>query len=187
MSPDGEVLSVYDKIHLVPFGEYVPLRNFLPFVRKLTVGIGDFMSGRTYTVMDTPFARISTPVCFEIIFPGLVRKFVHGGANLIVTVTNDAWFGQSSAPYQHFSMAVLRAVENRVPVVRAANTGISGFIDAKGRIRQKSGIYEEDVLTDDLTLNTFQESFYSRYGDLFAFLCIMSSVLLVANNIHPKK
>ncbi len=187
MSPDGEVLSVYDKIHLVPYGEYVPLRKILPFIKKLVVGVGDFMQGKEYTVTDIPGARISSPICYEIIFPGLVRKFADKGANLFVTITNDAWFGRTSAPYQHFSMAVFRAVENRVPVIRAANTGISGFIDAKGRIQKKSGIFVEAVLTDDVTLESFKKSFYSRYGDLFAFLCIISFVLLIANNVYPKK
>ncbi|MEE8329950.1 MAG: apolipoprotein N-acyltransferase [Thermodesulfovibrionia bacterium] len=187
MSPDGEVLSVYDKMHLVPYGEYVPLRKIFPFIGKLVVGIGDFIQGKEYTVMDMPGARVSSLICYEIIFPGLVRKFADKGANLFVTITNDAWFGRTSAPYQHFSMAVFRAVENRIPVIRAANTGISGFIDAKGRIQKKSGIFVEAVLTENITLESFKKSFYSRYGDLFAFLCIISSVLLIANNIYPKK
>lgn len=187
ISPDGEVLSVYDKIHLVPFGEYVPLRKFLPFIEKLVVGIGDFKPGKEYTIMDVPPAKISNLICYEIIFPGLVRKFADKGANLFVTITNDAWFGSTSAPYQHFSMAVFRAIENRAPVLRAANTGISGFIDAKGRIKRKSDIFVEAVLTDDLTIESFKKSFYSRYGDLFAFLCIISSVLLIADNIYPKR
>lgn len=186
LSPDGMVLSIYDKIHLVPYGEYVPLQRLFPFVKKLVVAVGDFSPGKEYTVMQTPFARIGNLICYEIIFPGLVRKFVHRGADLLVTITNDAWFGRWGAPYQHFSMAVLRAVENRVPVVRAANTGVSGFIDAKGRIKRKSDIFVKAVLTEDLTVGAFKKSFYSRYGDLFAFLCIISSILLVANNIPSR-
>ncbi len=187
MSPDGGVLSVYDKVHLVPFGEYVPLREMFPFVDKLVVGIGDFLPGGEYTVMDIPSARISTLICYEIIFPGMVRKFANKGANLFVSITNDAWFGRTSAPYQHFSMAVFRAVENRVPVLRAANTGISGFIDTRGRIQGESDIFIEDVLTQSLTIGFFKKSFYSRYGDLFAFFCIIIFVLLMANNIYPGK
>jgi apolipoprotein N-acyltransferase len=187
MSPEGDVVSVYDKIHLVPYGEYVPLRKIFPFIGKLVVAIGDFKRGKHFTVMETPTARISSPICYEIIFPGMVRKFVKNGANLLVTVTNDAWFGRSSAPYQHFSMAVLRAVENRVPVIRAANTGISGFIDARGKIKGKSEIFVKAVLTDDLFIGSFDRSFYTKYGDLFVFFCIMSTVLFIANNISPKK
>jgi apolipoprotein N-acyltransferase len=186
LSPDGEVQSVYDKIHLVPYGEYVPLRNFLPFIEKLVIGIGDFTTGQEHTVMRMLPAKISILICYEIIFPGLVRKFTEKGANLIVSLTNDAWFGRSSAPYQHFSMAVLRAVENRVPVVRSANTGVSGFIDAKGNIKRKSKIFVQDVLTEDIRLGSFEKSFYAKYGDLFIFLCIISCVLLIANNIYPK-
>jgi apolipoprotein N-acyltransferase len=187
MSPEGEKVATYDKIHLVPFGEYIPLRRLFPFIGKMVVAVGDFVAGREYTVMDVQKAKISSPICFEIIFPGLVRKFVYNGANLIVTVTNDAWFGRSSAPYQHFSMAVFRAVENRVPVVRAANTGVSGFIDAKGRIKKRSDIFVKSVLTEDISLRGSQKSFYSKYGDLFAFFCIISCVLLLANNTYQKK
>lgn len=187
MSPDGNVSAHYDKIHLVPFGEYVPLRWLFPFIGKLVVDVGDFQSGTEHSVMEVPGARISSPICFEIIFPGLVRKFVNKGANLIVTVTNDAWFGATAAPYQHFSMAVFRAVENRVPVIRAANTGISGFIDPLGRVVKKSDIFVESVLTEDVSVGTFRKSFYAKYGDLFAFLCIIMCVLLMANNVYVKK
>ncbi|MEK7308925.1 MAG: apolipoprotein N-acyltransferase, partial [Nitrospirota bacterium] len=194
MSPGGEVKSTYDKIHLVPYGEYVPLRKFFPFIGKLVAGIGDFRAGNEHTVMDIQPrndlrqpARIGNLICYEIIFPGLVRKFSNNGANLLVTITNDSWFGRSSAPYQHFSMAVFRAVENRAPVVRAASTGISGFIDAKGRIIRKSDIFSRTVLTEDIRIGSFKKTFYTGYGDLFAFLCIISCVLLIANNIYPKK
>lgn len=187
MSPDGKVLSEYDKIHLVPYGEYVPLRRFFPFIEKLVVGIGDFVPGEEYTVMDMQKAKVSPLICYEIIFPGMVRKFADKGANLFVTITNDAWFGRSSAPYQHFSMAVFRAIENRAPVLRAANTGISGFIDTRGRIKGKSDIFVESVLTGEVAIGSLKKSFYTKYGDLFAFLCIISCVLLIANNIYPKK
>jgi len=187
LSPEGKVISIYDKIHLVPYGEYVPLKRFFPFIEKMVVGIGDFIPGDEYVVMDTPLAKIAPLICYEIIFPGLVRKFVNRGANMIVTITNDAWFGRTSAPYQHFSMAVLRAVENRTPVVRAANTGISGFIDSRGRIIQKSDIFTQTILTEDIPLATSERAFYTRYGDLFAFLCIIITILLISNTLFPEK
>ncbi len=188
LSREGKLLSTYDKIHLVPYGEYIPLKTLFPFINKLTAGIGDFVPGKEPVVMKTSFANIGNLICYEIIFPGLVRKFVNQGADLLVTITNDAWFGRTSAPYQHFSMAVFRAVENRVPVVRAANTGISGFIDAKGRIKRKSDIFVEDMLSEEVTIGAFGKSFYAKYGDLFAYLCIISSVLLIGNNFfHEKK
>ncbi len=178
LSPEGEVLSMYDKMHLVPFGEYVPFRRFLPFISKLVVAVGDFVIGKETVVMETPFAKIGNLICYEIIFPGLVRQFVDKGANVLVTITNDAWFGRTPAPYQHFSMALFRAIENRVPVIRAANTGISGFIDAKGRIINKSDIFVESVLTETISVGN-EKSFYSRNGDLFAYICATGLVVLV--------
>ena len=182
ISPGGSVLSVYDKIHLVPFGEYVPLGQYFPFIKKMVVAVGDFVPGKEYVVMNTPFARIGNLICYEIVFPGFVREFVEKGADVLVTITNDAWFGRTSAPYQHFSMAVFRAVENRVPVIRSANTGISGFIDDRGRILNSSAIFTETSLTEEVMIGG-SKSFYTRYGDMFAFLCILCSVLLLFNNI----
>jgi apolipoprotein N-acyltransferase len=173
---------VYDKIHLVPFGEYVPLGQYFPFIKKMVVAVGDFVPGKEHVVMNTPFARIGNLICYEIVFPGFVREFVEKGADVLVTITNDAWFGRTSAPYQHFSMAVFRAVENRVPVIRSANTGISGFIDDRGRILNSSAIFTETSLTEEVMIGG-SKSFYTRYGDMFAFLCILSSVLLLFNNI----
>lgn len=187
ISSDGEVVSMYDKIHLVPFGEYVPLGKFFPFIKKLVVAAGDFRPGDEYTVMEMLPAKIAGLICYEIIFPGLTRKFVNKGANVIVTITNDAWFGKTPAPYQHFSMAVFRAVENRTPVIRAANTGVSGFIDTKGRIVGKSDIFVEAKMTEELSIGSEDKTFYTKFGDLFAFLCIISSVILIANCFFPEK
>jgi apolipoprotein N-acyltransferase len=186
LSPEGSIVSVYDKIHLVPYGEYVPFRKFFPFIEKITAGIGDFLAGEKPIVMETPFAKIGNLICYEIIFPGLVRTFVDRGANVLVTITNDAWFGRTAAPYQHFSMAVFRAVENRVPVVRAANTGISGFIDSRGRILNKSDIFVEAALTEEISTGN-QRSFYTKHGDLFAYICIACSVLLMISRSTTQK
>ncbi|HDH34415.1 MAG TPA: apolipoprotein N-acyltransferase, partial [Nitrospirae bacterium] len=182
LSPQGDVASVYDKMHLVPYGEYVPFRNLIPFVRRLTAGIGDFIPGEEYLVMKTPFAKIGNLICYEIIFPGLVRSFVEKGANVLVTITNDAWFGRTSAPYQHFAIAVFRAIENRVPVIRSANTGISGFIDTRGRISKTSDIFVEAVLTEKVAVGT-SRSIYTEYGDIFAYLCIAGAMLIIIRNI----
>jgi apolipoprotein N-acyltransferase len=182
LSPEGNVLSIYDKMHLVPFGEYVPLKKFLPFIDKLVVAVGDFVPGKEYVVMDTPFAKIGNLICYEIIFPGLARELVDRGANVLVTITNDAWFGRTSAPYQHFSMAVFRAVENRVPVVRSANTGISGFIDPGGRIVNESNIFIETAMTESVPLGK-DKSIYTRVGDVFAWICVAGSLLMVVIRI----
>lgn len=191
LSGEGTLLSRYHKLHLVPFGEYVPLKSVLFFVEKMVQAIGDFEPGNDYTVMTVPDGnspshevRFSTVICYEIIFPDLVRRFVDKGAQVVTTITNDAWFGKSAAPYQHFSMAVFRAVENRVPIARAANTGISGFIDAQGRILTASAIFTEAYLTQALVPGN-TKTFYTRFGDLFSYACVILSIVLLVP--IPKK
>ncbi len=187
---DGMTKAVYHKIHLVPFGEYVPLKNsILFFVNKLVQASDDFQPGAEHTVMKVrrpsgSDVAISTVICYEIIFPDLVRRFVNEGATVMTNITNDAWFGRTGAPYQHFSMTVFRAVENRVPIARAANTGISGFVDAKGRILGTSDIFTEAHLTRTLVPGS-TKTFYTRYGDVFAYLCSLAGLVLLA--LPPKK
>ena len=178
LSPQGDVASVYDKMHLVPYGEYVPFRDLIPFAKRLTAGIGDFYPGEEHLVMKTPFAKIGNLICYEIIFPGQVRSFVENGADVLVTITNDAWFGRTSAPYQHFAIAVFRAIENRVPVIRSANTGISGFIDSKGRISNTSDIFVEAVVNEKVIAGK-RRSIYTEYGDIFVWLCVIGSFMLI--------
>jgi apolipoprotein N-acyltransferase len=185
ISPSGEVVGKYDKIHLVPFGEYVPLQDFLFFIGSLGEGIGDFKSGKKIYNFPLPQGRFGVLICFEIIFPDLCRKFVKQGANFLVTITNDAWFGRTSAPYQHFSMAVFRAVENHVFVVRAANTGITGIVDPKGKILRKGGIFEQEAMNGTIHLSN-QKTFYTLYGDLFAWACSAFSILLLAYALTRK-
>lgn len=187
ISSSGTIEGQYHKIHLVPFGEYVPFSSFLSFIHKMVEGIGDFLPGDSYSTMKLGQVKFGVVICFEVIFPELVRKFVEKGAKFMVTITNDAWFGETSAPYQHFSMVVFRAIENRVPFARAANTGISGFIDAQGKILKKSTLFEETTLRETLYPN-YEPTFYTKHGDLFAILCvIMSSFLIILNFILPSK
>lgn len=183
LSPSGNIVSRYDKIHLVPFGEYVPLSKILFFIDKMVVGIGNFVPGERYTVMDTREGRFGVVICFEVIFPDLVRRFVADGAEFMTTITNDAWFGASSAPYQHFSMVVFRSIENRVPFIRAANTGISGTIDAYGRIRKSTNIFIEDKVIDEIALRN-KTTIYTEYGDIFAYLCVIIITLLVGRKFY---
>lgn len=172
LSPAAEVVGRYDKIHLVPFGEYVPLSSILFFVNKLVEGIGEFIPGRDATVMEVAGTRVGTVICFEVIFPEVVRRFAQNGATVMTTITNDAWFGDSAAPYQHFSMVVFRSIENRVPFARAANTGISGFIDAHGRIIKQSPLFTEAALTQSLHPG-IRRTLYTAYGDVFAIGCVI--------------
>lgn len=177
ISPKRELLGRYDKIHMVPFGEYVPLKSVLFFINKLAYGIGDFEGGRTYTVFDTPGGRFAVTICYEAIFPDQVRRYVKEGAEFLVNITNDAWFGRSAAPTQHLAMAVLRAVENRRYLVRAANTGISAIVDSSGRILHASDLFVPTVITDQIRVERAQ-TFYTRYGDLFAWTCVIFTVVV---------
>jgi apolipoprotein N-acyltransferase len=180
LNREGKNIYEYDKIHLVPFGEYVPLRSVLFFIDKLVAGIGDYVPGEEYARAETNFGSFGTMICYEIIFPGLVRKFFTDGGDFIITITNDAWFGKTAGPYQHFSMAVFRAIENRKPVIRAANTGISGFIDSSGRVLSETPLFQRLVLSGQVKTDRTM-TFYTKYGDLFSYLCIVISIVLCLN------
>ncbi|BDV42523.1 apolipoprotein N-acyltransferase [Geotalea uraniireducens] len=186
LSPWGDVLGRSDKIHLVPFGEYVPMAKLLPFVNKMVAGIGDFSPGAKVASLETGKGPIGILICFEGIFPELSRAYVRAGSRLLVNITNDAWFGRSSAPYQHLSMTVFRAVENRVPLVRAANTGITAIVDTKGHIRGMTHIFEEAVLTGEVKLGT-DRTFYTRHGDWFAGLCLAASGVVALLAFRKRK
>jgi apolipoprotein N-acyltransferase len=168
--PDGNIKDSAHKTHLVPFGEYVPLEKFLPFVRALTDGIGNVLPGEepVQLTMERRGQQIKAAlaVCYEIIFPNLVRKRM-ADADFIVTVTNDAWFGSSAALSQHFAQAVFRAVENRTYVVRAANTGITGMIDPYGIPQNLAAINTEAVVHASIDVK-LGATVYSTYGDMFA-------------------
>lgn len=177
VSPEGVPTDKYDKVHLVPYGEYVPLRRYFPFISKLVVGIGDFSSGAGYRPIETPGGRAGVLICYEGIFPYAGAAYRNQGAQLLLNITNDAWFGNTSAPYQHLAMTAFRAVENRLYLVRAANTGISAIVAPTGAIVSKAGLFETAAIRSKvkyLTINTF----YAAYGDLFALLCIIMGFCL---------
>lgn len=180
----GRTSQVYHKLHLVPFGEYAPLRGLLFFTERLVQAPGDFEAGSEHTLAEVRGPEggvlLGTVICYEIIFPDLVRRFAARGAAVMTTITNDAWFGRTGMPAQHFAMAVLRAVENRVPVARAANTGISGFIDARGRVLERSPLFTEAVLVRDLAPAGKARTFYTRNGDVFGALCLLVGISLLA-------
>jgi len=164
-----------DKLHLVPFGEYVPLGKLLPFVSKMVVGIGDFVPGKALKPLQTNVGPVGVLVCFEGIFPELSRRYVAAGSRLLVNITNDAWFGRSSAPWQHLAMTVFRAVENRVPVARAANTGVSTFISSRGETEQATDLFVEAATRGEVRLGSGRPTIYGRVGDLFAWVCLLAS------------
>lgn len=179
ISPQNKIESRYDKIHLVPYGEYIPLKPLFPFIQKMVVGIGDFSPGSEIKNLKLPSCSFATLICYEIIFPNLVRKFVKKGAHFIVNITNDAWFGKTSAPHQHLSMTVLRAVENKCFIARAANTGISAFINPVGTIIKQTKLFTQAVLPA-MIYYTEQRTLYTLYGDVFVIGCSVLSLLFIA-------
>lgn len=185
LNPSGEISGRYDKQHLVPFGEYIPLKRMLFFLDKLVVGIGDFHPGPGPTLLD--FARgpeqrqirFGVAICFEVIFPDLVRRLANEGADFLVTITNDAWFGNTVAPHQHFGMVVFRAVENRMAFARAANTGVSGLIDPTGRILTATPVFTEHAVIGSIPLSA-PSTVYTRFGDVFAWACVIMALFLLS-------
>jgi apolipoprotein N-acyltransferase len=177
LRPDGVVAGRYDKVHLVPYGEYVPLRKFFPFIGKLVSGVGDFRPGKGFDPLFSDGRRLGVLICYEGIFPEAARAYKRNRADLLVNITNDAWFGKTSAPYQHLSMTVFRAVENRLYLVRAANTGVSAVIDPTGAILSRTGVFERTVLKGEVKFID-EKTFYAAYGDLFVYLCGLLLILI---------
>jgi apolipoprotein N-acyltransferase len=175
ISPGSERFPKYDKAHLVPYGEYVPFKKWFPFLGKMVAQVGDFRPGKAGKTIPWKQDALGVQICYEIIFPGLSRAMVKNDAVLLINITNDAWFGTTSGPYQHFSMTVLRAVENRRALARAANTGISGFIDPAGRILASTPLLQEAAITRTLPLIR-KKTFYTRFGDLFALTCLAGAI-----------
>jgi len=186
ITPEIQQLQYYDKTHLVPFGEYVPLKKYLPFINNLVQAAGDFATGDKLVPLKTGDLSLGILICFEAVFPELARTLVREGANVLVNITNDAWFGMTSAPYQHISMAVFRAVENQRPMIRAANTGFSAFIGPQGTILSESDLFSEEVLERSLTLSGSSLTFYSRFGDLFAIALFVISLAKIFSCLRAK-
>jgi len=178
LSAEGQVLGRSDKVHLVPFGEYVPLGKYLPFIDKLVVGIGDFSPG-TISPLPMNGAEIGVLVCYEAIFPELAREWVRQGSDLLVNITNDAWFGRSSAPYQHLAMTRFRAIENRIWIARAANTGISAFIAPSGAIINQSPIFETLYVQGEVGMGA-RPTLYTRLGDVVPALFVLTGIVWLA-------
>jgi len=180
LDPDGRTVGRYNKVHLVPYGEYIPMRRWMPFLDPLVHGMGDFTPGERAAPMESELGKIGVLICFESIFPELSRTMVRKGAWLLVNLTNDAWHGRTSEPYQHLSMSRMRSVENRRPTARATNTGISAFVDEAGRLQETLGLFQRGDLMQSVAVSRAENSFYTRFGDVFAFLCIILSGLALA-------
>jgi apolipoprotein N-acyltransferase len=182
-APDGTLLGRYAKIHLVPWGEYVPFRSFFSFAHGLTRNAGRFTHGWKRTVFRLHGHHYGIFICYESIFAGEIRQFVVNGAEVLVNISDDGWYGDTSAPWQHLNMARMRAVENRRWLLRDTNTGVTAAIDPYGRITESAPRHVFTSLAvrygfnDDLT-------FYTRYGDVFALLCGILSLAVLARAVR---
>jgi apolipoprotein N-acyltransferase len=183
LTPQGDVSLRYHKIRLVPFGEYVPLQPVLTlggrFTARLVRQVADFSPGVDYSVGEVDGHHVSIFICYEAIFPDLIRQFTVRGADLLVNITNDAWYGYSSAPYQHLAMAAFRAVENEKYLVRAANTGITAVVDPRGRIVEKTALFRPGTLVREVAFVP-GTTFYARHGDVFAWGCLAAAAAVTA-------
>lgn len=177
--PDAAPIQSYWKMHLVPFGERVPFEDSLPFfhdfLEKLNMGTGDFDPGKEARIFTMKYKNELLPlagvICYESVYPDLVRRLIKMGGRLLTIVTNDAWFGKTSGPYQHARIAVFRAIENRVGIVRCANTGISSFIDPYGVVLGETKLGERTFLVRNVPLRN-SLTFYTRYGDVFSYMVV---------------
>jgi apolipoprotein N-acyltransferase len=176
LGPDGETQAVYRKVHLVPFGEFFPLQEWLTFAAPLVRRFLPFTPGDGVVILPIGGHPTSTAICYEVVFPSLMRDAVLQGSQLLTTVTNDGWYGTSSAPYQHFEMAAMRAIEQGRYMARAANTGISGVVDPYGRVVQASAIFEQVGLVVEARLLTGR-TIYSQIGDVIADVALALTVI----------
>jgi apolipoprotein N-acyltransferase len=179
VQPDGTTGAIYRKIHLVPFGEYVPLKRLLFFVGPIVEAVSDFTPGDAVVMLPVAGHLASTAICYEVIYSGLMRSFVTHGSELLTTITNDAWYGWSSAAYQHWEQASMRSIEEGRYLARAANTGISGFVDPYGRVLQRSNMFESAVMVEELRFLTAR-TVYSYIGDLAGWLGVAVTALALA-------
>jgi apolipoprotein N-acyltransferase len=177
LGADGMPAGRYDKRHLVPFGEYVPLRRLLPFISKLTAGEEDFSYGKAPAIFRVAGSSVSASVCYEAVFPEIIRESVLAGADWLINVTNDAWFGDTVAPHQHLAMARMRVVETRRPMARAANSGISAIIRADGEIAASLGLFRKGVLVADIVPGKATTPFV-KTGELLGYSCIIIGFLI---------
>jgi apolipoprotein N-acyltransferase len=182
IGPKEGILSRYAKVHLVPFGEYVLWRRQLPFLRYYRVTEYDLSPGKGYNLLRGGGLKVGTAICFESIFPDILRRMTASGAEVLCVITNDSWFGKTAAAEQHMSMSVFRAVENRRYLLRAASTGVSCIINPRGRILVRSGIFRRASLESEIKTCSI-ETFYTRHGNWFVFACFALVSLFALNAI----
>ena len=185
LGPDGTLAGRYDKVQLLAFGEYMPFSNWIPQLKGLVEGVGDFRPGEKIEPLcweDTCFGVL---ICFEAILKPISREFVDKGAEFLVNITNDAWFGDTSCPEQHLMLSAFRAVENRTWLVRVANTGISAFVDPVGRILHRTAVFQKAVRVCRID-RMEGSSFYGRWGDWLPVSCLVFLGLLAVGRLFKR-
>ncbi|KPK99547.1 MAG: hypothetical protein AMJ90_09345 [candidate division Zixibacteria bacterium SM23_73_2] len=185
-TPDGDYPKIYSKIRLVPFSERMPFGQIIPFIRRIQVGGSDFTPGEDYVIFEHPKGKFACLICFESVFPDLVRDFARRGADFLVNVTNDAWFGKSPGPFQHSRIAIFRAIENRISIARCANTGVSMLVDPYGRVYNQTRIFVQENVVDDISLRK-NKTFFTEYGDFFGKGSFLISILFFGLSFLLKK
>jgi len=187
--PNGKILGKYNKIMLLLFGEHLPFASYFPSLKKISPASGDFTPGNELNILEIreKGIKIAPLICYEDIIPSFSRKFVEKGANLIVNITNDAWFGRSTAPYQHLLISIPRAVETRRYLIRATNTGVSAVIDPLGRVVAETGIFEMATLEREVGIMNGDKTLYTRMGNAFAWGCLAFWVGFAVVRIYATK
>ena len=182
---DGSYQGRYDKIHLVPWGEYIPFKNFFSFARKLTEGVGDMDRGTSRTVFTSQAHRYGVFVCYESIFGDEIREFALHGAEVLVNISDDGWYGDTGAPWQHLNMARMRAIENHRWLLRSTNTGVTAAIDPEGRLEAQAPRHVRGAFAFPFAFEQ-ETTFYTRHGDWFAYLCTLVTLLCLGFSFLPE-
>ncbi len=182
----GRIIGRYDKVHLVPFGEYVPLSNWLPFLKKIVEGPGNFTPGKRLHPLVTKDLAIGTLICYEVIFPQLVAQEVRLGANILVNISNDSWFGNSSGPYQHLNQAILRAIESNRYIIRATNSGISAIISPWGKVIKRLGLFKRGEIIDSRVGLLKDITFYELHWRGIRNISMLVGVLFIFGVYYKK-
>jgi len=187
VNEEGRLVAQYDKIRLLPFGEYVPLPRWLPGVSAIPAMVGDFTPGAQYTLMPLGRASAGVFICFESAFPSISRSFAQAGADVLVNISNDGYLGQTPVMRQHLANTVFRAVENGRPVVRVTNTGITAYINERGMVTDTTEGFQPAVRTWAVRHSLEGKTFYTRFGDLFVGLCAAISLAVIALTWRKRK
>ncbi|MFN2406797.1 MAG: apolipoprotein N-acyltransferase [Pyrinomonadaceae bacterium] len=179
VNEEGRMIAQYDKIRLMPFGEYVPLPQWLPGASLITAIVGDFTPGEKYTVMPISDYRAGVFICIESAYPWIARRLTNEGADVLINISNDGYLGPTAVMRQHLANAIFRAVENGRPVLRVTNSGVSAWISEKGRVEEQTVAFQEDVRHWSMSPSLVESTFYARHGDLFVQICAAITVMIL--------